>query len=215
MKIAYRLTKILLILSVILYVSGLLFYPITMALFTTEGYGSWENFFNDLFDTFIYLTPLAAIIFIPMLTLRLFLAYKLGHTDKRTFSNRMYVTLALEIVIIIIFGVLVGMVLNPNSVKVSKLTMTGRYLTNERGTNMIIVDESPIVMTDANDKDLFKDLSDGDLIIITHSEVAESYPGQTRVYSLKKKSDGSIDDISKDVLESLIEMGWIESDKKE
>jgi len=62
---------------------------------------------------------------------------------------------------------------------------------------------------------LFKDLSDGDLITVYYYEIRETYPARADIYGLDKKEDGSVDDIPKDVLESLIEMGWIGSDEKE
>ena len=214
MKIAYRLTKILLTLVVVVYVLALVVLP-SDALFFNEGVGTFRNYVNTMLEYSIYLTPLAAIIFIPILTLRSFLAYKLDYTDKRTFMNRVYVALALEIVIIIIFIVIIGMALNPSSFKMIGLTMTGRYLSNDRGTSMIIVDGSPIVIKNMSGKVLFKDLSDGDLITVYYYEIRETYPARADIYGLDKKEDGSIDDIPKDVLESLIEMGWIESYEKE
>ena len=212
MKIAYRLTKILLILVVVVYVLGLLFYPATMALFTTEGYGSWENFFNDLFYTFIYLTPFAAIIFIPILMLRSFLAYKLSYMSKRSFVNKTWLLTALEIIIGVALAIFIIMILNSNHGVLSSYTSTGRYLVSNGETSLIILDNSPIVMINDSDEDIFKGLTDGDLISITHSEIMESYPGQTRVYKLKKQSDGTIEDIPKDVLDNLRKMGWIGSD---
>lgn len=87
-------------------------------------------------------------------------------------------------------------------------TITGRYLKVKN--NSMIIDEygCPIVMSnDSKKEDLFKDLENGDRININCSAVLESYPGQCSVYKIKFIEKGTIDDIPKETLDTLKEMG--------
>ncbi len=90
-----------------------------------------------------------------------------------------------------------------------RVSTEGRVVAN--GSSYLIVEEDgPISMENAGDADIFKGLTTGDLIRITRdAEVRESYPGQVRVYSCEKLSDGEVSDISDDVAASLIELGWM------
>ncbi len=90
----------------------------------------------------------------------------------------------------------------------------GYFLEGKTGTPLIIVDDSPIVMSQHPDiqteKAMFDDFTDGDLIHIYCDAIMESYPGQTNVYGVMFLEDGDIENINEDVLKSLEEMGWIE-----
>lgn len=87
---------------------------------------------------------------------------------------------------------------------------TGRYLLTSTGAHMILLDDSPIKMSNCSDnEELFADLQTGDLIQILHDGIEESYPGGTGVYYLKKLEDGSIEDIPNEIIETLSTMGWI------
>lgn len=92
-------------------------------------------------------------------------------------------------------------------------TIIGRYLESNNGTHMIICESiGPIVMSNkSNNHSLFDDLQTGDKIKITCTPVAESYPSQCGIYKLKLISQGSIEDISKETLDKLKEMGWIDN----
>ncbi len=211
MKILHRITKTMLKLCVFLYVIALFYWPICMRYFTTEGHGSWKTFFENLRRSFIVITPFAAIIFILILALRWFLAYKLEYIDKRTLLNRQYVALALEILLIIILMVIIAMASNQNEFKIIGASMTGVYLSTDQGAKMIIVDGSPIVIKAASTKGIdYDDLSNGDKITVRFSQLLETYPAKALVYDLSKEKEGTIDDIPKEVLESLIELGWLE-----
>lgn len=85
---------------------------------------------------------------------------------------------------------------------------TGRYLASDNGSHMIIMDNSPIVMSDRKNENMFKNLTDGDKILIFHDSIQESYPGGTLVYAYLKLSDGDINNISETVLRQLAEIGW-------
>lgn len=103
-------------------------------------------------------------------------------------------------IIIIAFFVFAGMGLSSH---------TGLYLKADNGSHLVIMDNSPIVMSDRSDDDMFKNLTDGDRILVFHDGVNESYPGGTLVYAYLKLGDGELSDISENVLLSLNELGWI------
>ena len=85
----------------------------------------------------------------------------------------------------------------------------GLYLRTDNG-NMIIFDNSPIVMSarTGND-DMFEKYENGDKILVLHDGIQESYPGGTGVYFSIKLADGEMSDIAGNVLISLNELGWI------
>lgn len=86
----------------------------------------------------------------------------------------------------------------------------GLYLKSANDSDMIIIDDyGPCVMRADNNKVNFDNLTDGDRIKVEVAQIAESYPMQADVYSLKKLSDGEIGDIDPDILASLKETGWI------
>lgn len=90
---------------------------------------------------------------------------------------------------------------------------TGLYLYSDNGSHLIIMDNSPIVMSDRENENMFKNLTDGDRILILHDGIMESYPGRTLVYAYMKLGDGDITDISETVLRQLCELGWLSDEK--
>lgn len=95
--------------------------------------------------------------------------------------------------------------------KVNKVSMTGRYLKSTSDTHLIIDENnSPIVMGNSSKKDnIFEGLQTGDKIeIICNSEIRETYPAGTDIYSCKLIERGTIEDIPKETLKSLEEMEW-------
>lgn len=91
----------------------------------------------------------------------------------------------------------------------------GRYLEAKGGKAMLIRENSPISMHNRTNYDLVSDLDTGDEILVIHTGIAESYPGQTGVYAVFKISDGTTNDIPKNVVDQLMELGWIESEEIE
>lgn len=86
---------------------------------------------------------------------------------------------------------------------------TGRCLILEDGTCLLILNNSPIVLSDRTEREnLFAGLDSGDELLILHDGIQESYPGRTGAYGVWKKADGDITDISLSVLTSLAELGW-------
>lgn len=86
----------------------------------------------------------------------------------------------------------------------------GRYLAADNAGHLLILENSPISMGNrTKDEHLFSDLSSGDEILVLHDGIAESYPGQTGVYFCLRLKDGSIEDISENVLAGLRELDWL------
>lgn len=86
----------------------------------------------------------------------------------------------------------------------------GRYLEGKDGQPLLILNNSPIEMSNRTGRNLFDGLDTGDEILVIHDGIAESYPGQTCTYIVFKLRDGSSTDIPKTVIDPLIELGWLE-----
>lgn len=89
----------------------------------------------------------------------------------------------------------------------------GRYLEVKDGNPMLIRENSPISMHNRTNRDLVDNLDIGDKILVIHTGIAESYPGQTGVYAIFKISDGTTADIPQKVVNELIKLGWLESEE--
>lgn len=88
----------------------------------------------------------------------------------------------------------------------------GQVLITDKGSYMIIIDNSPIVMSNqSKNEEIFEGLTNGDKILIVHDGIEESYPGGTGVYYCKKIYDGEYKDLLENVIVSLIEMGYIDN----
>ena len=85
----------------------------------------------------------------------------------------------------------------------------GIYLEAKNDTPMMVVDNSPMRMSCRGDRDIFEGLESGDRILVIHDATAESYPGQTGAYAVIKLRGGKMSDVSSEVIENLVSMGWI------
>lgn len=92
----------------------------------------------------------------------------------------------------------------------SKNSMIGLYLRSTNGSNIIIAENNgPIVMANETGREnVFDDLENGDKIEVTYDSIMETYPGRTTIYTCKLIEKGSVNDIPKDILDKLEEMGW-------
>lgn len=91
-------------------------------------------------------------------------------------------------------------------------SLTGYFLRASNGSELIIDSaNTPIVMINkTDDEKLFSNLNDGDQIKIKIDAIAETYPGQAGVYACEKIDEGSIEDIPKNAISELSELGWID-----
>lgn len=92
----------------------------------------------------------------------------------------------------------------------SRNYMTGIYLRSTNGSDIIVSDDSAttVMSNKTGDENIFDDLKSGDKIEIIYDSIMETYPSKTQIYSCKLIERGSIDNIPKDVLDKLQEMGW-------
>lgn len=120
-------------------------------------------------------------------------------------KNRFVITTILIVTLILIGLFLFQKPDQPESI--------GRYMRTSAGSHLILLDNAPIIMSNHSESEnLFDGLNTGDEIKISHGDIQESYPGGTGVYSCKLISKGSIDDIPKDMIESLSSMGYFITD---
>ena len=92
---------------------------------------------------------------------------------------------------------------------------TGVYLESKDGAAILVRDNEPIVMSNRTEKDLFGTLDVGDMIFVIHDGINESYPGSTGAYVVFKLSDGTTGDIPQQVVNQLIELGWLQTETEE
>ena len=91
--------------------------------------------------------------------------------------------------------------------------LTGQFLKSDlTGTLYIITDDGATVemVNKSDDAELFDGLYNGDRIEIRCGDILETYPGRTDVYKCSFIEQGSIKDISSEVLDRLRDMGRIE-----
>lgn len=89
-------------------------------------------------------------------------------------------------------------------------TLTGWYLEAENGANLIVTEDGePISISDqSRGKKLFDGLDSGDRIEVTLDAIAETYPGQAGIFTCKKLSDGSFEDVPAETVADLEFMGY-------
>ena len=109
--------------------------------------------------------------------------------------------LSLLLLLILILGVL--------TVKGYGISV-GRLLVTERGDRLLIVENTPIQMSDRSRKQaLFDSCQTGDLLLVVHGGVEETYPARSGAYFVLRLQRGSVVDIPGNVLNELFELGWI------
>lgn len=99
---------------------------------------------------------------------------------------------------------------DPNEAKRVRFEMEGRLLKSGSDNQLILSEHAGAtsMWNQTGDEEIFDDLSSGDLIHVTISEIAESYPGQTTLYHLELIEEGTEEDLPQDELDTLHELGW-------
>ena len=87
----------------------------------------------------------------------------------------------------------------------------GRVLHCKNDMFMLIADGSAIALNVEGLRNIDK-YSDGDLILVWHDGVEETYPARTKAYKIKLTEKGSMADVDENVVRNLCDMGWIEYD---
>lgn len=118
-------------------------------------------------------------------------------------------------VVIIVFVLILALVGIGTMVTKGYGISTGLYLEAKDGQTLLILDNSPIEMSNRTERDLFDNLDTGDKILVIHNGIAESYPGRTGVYAVFKISNGTTGDIPQNVVNQLINLGWLEATREE
>ena len=86
----------------------------------------------------------------------------------------------------------------------------GRYLGADDGKDFLVVDRTPIQMSDRSKKqELFDGLETGDRILVIHTGIEESYPARSGAYFVLRLERGTKEDIPPEVISSLTELGWL------
>lgn len=89
-------------------------------------------------------------------------------------------------------------------------TLTGWYLEADNGARLLICEDGdPLSLSDGSRSgQLFDGLDSGDRIEITCGPIAESWPGQAKVYTCKQLADGTPADLPAETLADLMELGY-------
>ena len=86
----------------------------------------------------------------------------------------------------------------------------GRLLRCDNETNILVVDQSPICMSDrSKTQSLFENCQTGDLLFVLHDGVAETYPAQSGAFAVIRLKKGTVEDISNEMITTLTELGWL------
>ena len=91
-------------------------------------------------------------------------------------------------------------------------TIIGRYLRAGQ-QNLIIQGTTPILITNGSEFELSTKLDTGDLVKVKTDLIQETYPAKMEIYDFEKISSGTLDNINKEVLEKLEELGYKVSEK--
>ena len=84
----------------------------------------------------------------------------------------------------------------------------GTCIKADNSRYLVVIDNSPIAMSQlGGNKNIFEKLSTGDSIFIVHSDILETFPGRTGVYTLMKLSSGH--EIPQEIISQLTDLGWM------
>ena len=120
-------------------------------------------------------------------------------------KKKVFITFLVFILILLCLGAAGFFIMSARGISPN----TGIYLASENGSHLIVINDSPIVMSAQNQNEaMFDGLQSGDKILIINGVFLETYPGQTSVYACFKLKNGDISAVSPQVLQSLNELGW-------
>lgn len=106
--------------------------------------------------------------------------------------------------------VLVLLVLCIGVMAVNSLSFrVGRCIKAENGSCMLLMDNSPVVLSNHTlSTRPFEDYRTGDLLLVLHDGVQETYPGGTAAYLTIRLQKGTAQEIPQTVFSALAELGW-------
>ena len=86
----------------------------------------------------------------------------------------------------------------------------GRCIKAANGSCMLLMDNSPVVLSNHTlSAHPFSDYRTGDLLLVLHDGIQETYPGGTGAYLTLRLQKGTAGDIPQTVLGALAELGWV------
>ena len=86
----------------------------------------------------------------------------------------------------------------------------GRCMVTEDGRVLLLMESSPISLSDRTPLGTaFGRCSTGDLVLVLHDGVMETFPGRTACYAMIRLGKGRSTDVPAIILNQLDEMGWI------
>ncbi len=89
----------------------------------------------------------------------------------------------------------------------------GPCIMAENGHCLLVMGNTPVKLSNHTlSSDPFDDLDTGDMILVLHDGIAESYPAQSGAYLVLKIGDDGESLIPQQVIEELTELGWVIDD---
>ena len=86
----------------------------------------------------------------------------------------------------------------------------GRCIKAANGSSMLLMDHSPVVLSNHTlSTHPFSDYRTGDLLLVLHDGIQETYPGGTGAYLTLRLQKGTAGDIPQTVVNALAELGWV------
>mgnify|MGYP003294946386 FL=1 len=120
-------------------------------------------------------------------------------------TKKWVIPILIIVAILLVFALTVGTLISKGYG-----ASTGLYLESQDGAAILVCNNSPIIMASNHNGDMFYNLDVGDRILVIHTGIEESYPGQTTARAVFKLSSGDANDIPDAVIDSLIELGWLD-----
>ena len=92
-----------------------------------------------------------------------------------------------------------------------KSVFVGRYLQARDGSHMVIDSTgSPVILDAPNSRPhMFDQLEDGDRVLVVCGGILTSYPGRSGAYWCLRLGGGSLEDLPKDTVSQLTQLGWL------
>ncbi|MBQ3534282.1 MAG: hypothetical protein IJA56_03885 [Clostridia bacterium] len=85
----------------------------------------------------------------------------------------------------------------------------GRCLKADNGNCLLLMEHSPVVLSNHTLADnIFNRYQTGDLLLVLHDGIQETYPGRTAAYLTLRLSRGTAAEIPRAIIDALAELGW-------
>ena len=113
------------------------------------------------------------------------------------------IILCVFLAVVLICAAAVGYLIHQGyGASVGRILVTDSY-------RMLIVEETPTVLSDPRGVGLLENLKTGDYVLVIHDGITDNYPSHTCAYFIVTLTHGTQDDLSPETLDRLSELGWI------